>query len=248
MPPLQPSALTLLRVRFGAVDDVPGSGDCEARVADWGQPALLVSSFAYVIVGLLLLGWGLRRSDVSRPLLSLFAAGLVLTGLGSADYHGPVLGPEPLLHDGGLALALLIALAIDLVALGMGVRPVAAGVVGLGVVGLIAMLIVPGASPALAAVLAPGLVLVEVLIYRRGLRRFSWEFFTMIGVLAVGAVVFALSRTGGPLCDPSSLLQGHAGWHLATAVALGLWGVTALIPTRSPMAETQPRVDVRIGP
>jgi len=47
-------------------------------------------------------------------------------------------------------------------------------------------------------------------------------------LLVSGAVVFALSRTGGPLCRPESLLQGHALWHLATAGALAAWGISAL--------------------
>ena len=38
------------------------------------------------------------------------------------------------------------------------------------------------------------------------------------------AAAFALwipSRTGGPLCDPDSLLQGHAAWHLLSAATTG---------------------------
>lgn len=33
----------------------------------------------------------------------------------------------------------------------------------------------------------------------------------------------ALSRTGAPLCQPSSLLQGHAAWHVLTAIAVASW-------------------------
>lgn len=46
--------------------------------------------------------------------------------------------------------------------------------------------------------------------------------------LAVAALAFAIafgiwlpSRTGGPWCNPESLLQGHAAWHLLSAVAVG---------------------------
>jgi hypothetical protein len=42
--------------------------------------------------------------------------------------------------------------------------------------------------------------------------------------LAVGAVSYALGRTGSPLCSPDSLLQPHAAWHVAAAVAAGAWG------------------------
>jgi hypothetical protein len=41
--------------------------------------------------------------------------------------------------------------------------------------------------------------------------------------LAVGAAVNVLSRTGAPLCRPDSLAQGHAVWHVLTAVGAGLW-------------------------
>ncbi|MEI2620306.1 MAG: hypothetical protein V9G09_06160 [Candidatus Nanopelagicales bacterium] len=88
---------------------------------------------------------------------------------------------------------------------------------------------VPAISPALAGIAAVGLVVAEVSVYRRGLRPLtpcpvgsSWP------ACILGAVAFALSRTGGPLCDPDSWFQGHGVWHVLTAVALGLWAVTAL--------------------
>jgi len=46
--------------------------------------------------------------------------------------------------------------------------------------------------------------------------------------LAVAALTFVVafaiwraSHTGGPLCDPHSLLQGHAVWHVLTAASAG---------------------------
>jgi hypothetical protein len=41
--------------------------------------------------------------------------------------------------------------------------------------------------------------------------------------LTAGAAVNVLTRTGAPLCDPESLVQGHAAWHVLTAVAVGAW-------------------------
>ncbi len=38
-------------------------------------------------------------------------------------------------------------------------------------------------------------------------------------VFVAGGVVWALSRTGGPLCAPESILQGHALWHVLAAVS-----------------------------
>ncbi len=36
-------------------------------------------------------------------------------------------------------------------------------------------------------------------------------------------VVNLFTRTGAPLCRPGSLLQGHAAWHILTALAIALW-------------------------
>lgn len=42
------------------------------------------------------------------------------------------------------------------------------------------------------------------------------------GVFGTGAMVWFFSRSDGPLCDPGSLLQGHAVWHGLAAVAFWL--------------------------
>jgi hypothetical protein len=40
--------------------------------------------------------------------------------------------------------------------------------------------------------------------------------------LLVAFVVWSLGKDGGPLCDPQSLLQPHAVWHLLDALAAWL--------------------------
>jgi hypothetical protein len=47
---------------------------------------------------------------------------------------------------------------------------------------------------------------------------------------AAGAACWGAGRTTGPWCDPDSLLQPHAAWHLLSAVALGAWGLAVLDP------------------
>mgnify|MGYP002623716212 FL=1 len=45
----------------------------------------------------------------------------------------------------------------------------------------------------------------------------------LLGGVALFLIAFSIwlpSRTGGPLCDPHSLLQGHAIWHLLNAAAM----------------------------
>jgi len=48
-------------------------------------------------------------------------------------------------------------------------------------------------------------------------RRYLW---TTLALFFVALAVWVPSQTGGPLCDPHSLLQGHALWHVLTATAV----------------------------
>ena len=72
-------------------------------------------------------------------------------------------------------------------------------------------------------------------VARRG-RRSGWSprrrvaYRVALAATAAGAACGWLGRTGGPLCDPDSLLQGHAAWHLLTAISLAAWARAALEP------------------
>jgi hypothetical protein len=52
-----------------------------------------------------------------------------------------------------------------------------------------------------------------------------------LAAAAAGAVCWWAGRTESPWCDPDSLLQGHAAWHLLAAVALAAWAVAVLDPS-----------------
>jgi hypothetical protein len=69
--------------------------------------------------------------------------------------------------------------------------------------------------------------------WRRGFRR------PPAVALVAGATAMAaniLTRTGAPLCRPDSLLQGHAAWHVLTAIALAAW----LAPPAKPRPPRRP--------
>lgn len=70
-----------------------------------------------------------------------------------------------------------------------------------------------------------------------------------IGLLAGARVIWASSRTGGPWCDPSSLLQGHAAWHILAAI--GCWMVldrrVGLNGRSAPQARPPARSEARPG-
>ena len=49
-----------------------------------------------------------------------------------------------------------------------------------------------------------------------------------LAATAAGAACWWLGRTASPWCDPDSLLQAHAAWHLLGAAALACWSLAAL--------------------
>jgi hypothetical protein len=58
-------------------------------------------------------------------------------------------------------------------------------------------------------------------------RRRAW-YRAALAAAAAGAACWWLGRTASPWCDPDSLLQGHAAWHLLGAAALACWAAATL--------------------
>ena len=153
------------------------------------------------------------------------------------------------LHDGLIAQPVNTASALALVAVGAwlagrglraGARParpasvafgVAVAAAGIGSVDYHG----PG-SPAARLLHDGGLYAVVGLVaWREVARRARRErlvnraaYRAALAVTAAGLACWWAGRTGGPLCDPDSPLQGHAVWHLLSAAALALWAEAAL--------------------
>ncbi len=160
-----------------------------------GQPVNSLSSLAFVVVGL-----GIMRS---RPILGGAACAV---GIGSFLFHGPMPDWAQWVHD--------VSLAVLIVALVWETRPllvaVVATVLGAGFAAW------PGMAVAATAALAAAAVVTLILLER--------SFPTLpITLFIAGAILTALSRTGGPLCSPDSLAQGHAAWHGLGAAAVWTW-------------------------
>lgn len=179
-------------------------GDCEQAAAGWLlQPVNAVSSLAFVVAAIVV---AVRTGQRWLP------AALAATGIGSFLFHGPVPPGSEWAHDVSLAWLLAVAGAAGtrwerrvgwttLVAFGVAfaVLPVVADPVA--------------ATTAVAAIAA-------ILWRDRSARTLA-----ALALLGTGAVVGRLSATGALWCQPESLLQGHAFWHLAAATAVTFWAL-----------------------
>ena len=231
---------------------LPGVSDCERLAAGaLAQPVNTYSSIAYVVVGVAVLGLA-RPPGRWRTPSSILAACLVATGVGSVAYHGPQPANAELMHDLPIVALLTLMAVHDAHLLRPRLpRPVATWTcLTLIVTG--ASVIAPVAASLAADLLVVVIVAAEILIHRRRLRpraraaQRRW-LATMAVVLSVAGASFALGRTGSPICDPDSLLQPHALWHVASAVAFGVWWRLALtadpLPDQAEGPGTRPHLD-----
>lgn len=166
-----------------------------------GQPVNALTSLALVAVGLLLAA---RDRWV--------AAALVATGVGSFLFHGPLAPGGEWIHDVTLAWLVLI---VGLRSRGWAQR---FGAMGLAAIGLVFLL-----APAIAEPLTVALVTVTLWFLLSDGRRL--DTFGPVTLLGASALVGRLGATGGPLCDPDSLVQTHGLWHIGAAAAVGWWAI-----------------------
>lgn len=203
-------------------------GLCELYSNDgfWGQPANSVTSLAFVVSGVAILAG--RRGGHGRVPYALLVIGV---GAGSLIQHGPNPDWQAFAHDLPLA-GVLAFVAVDaaadltgrklspawwLVPTAMMVPVVAAG---------------PTASTAAQSALA--VVAIGLNLYRARVRpRLRRRLLTSLAILGVGGLIGTLGdRTS--LCRPESLLQGHAVWHILSA--LSLWRLAPAIGSRAERA------------
>ena len=174
--------------------------DCEAiGLGLLGQPVNALSSLALVVAGILVL-------DRDRWV----AAGLAATGLGSFLFHGPLAPGGEWIHDVTLAWLILV---VGMRSRGWERR--------FGAIGLAAIAPAFYVAPSVADPLTAALVVVTLFSLVSDSRRFAT--LGPIALLAVSAIVGRLGSTGGPWCNPESLLQTHALWHIGAAVAVAWW-------------------------
>jgi hypothetical protein len=218
-----------------ALDQI-GETDCEAIGDGWlAQPANTISSGAYIVFGLWIIVRALRNRGDETAIQMTYGVALAGVGIGSILFHGPMPPGARLVHDLTIASVFVLIAARAVGTLrqwntGSVIGLFAAATAAIGVV----MAVSPNAGIALSAIVGVSALGLEAHLYGTGRREpFSSGFATwlaaILALLLAGLLINVLGRTGGPLCDPDSLMQGHAAWHILTAAGFGLYGYRAFL-------------------
>lgn len=212
-----------------------GANFCEAaRDGLIKQPANTLSNLGFVIAGLAAAFYLDRRwSDIAHArLLAPFPALIALLGPGSMAMHATQSSLGGRFDVGSMYLVAGFAAAYGMTRLlGRGVPTLAMLFVILVVTAeILGASDIPAPLVDTAGNLAfAGLLLIAVALEAAIQRRLShptswWWALVAVGAMVVAFVIWSLSHSGGPLCHPDSLLQGHAVWHVLCAVsAYGLF-------------------------
>ncbi len=208
------------------------AGDCE-RIVDGilNQPVNAISSLAFVTAGVVVSVRARRVHSTGEP-IGWIAGVLILTGFGSAAFHGFGGRVAIWVHDASLAGLLALLVSIEVFrrtrrrwdATSWWVTWAGIATVTWFFPSTTSTITAGEAVAALLLILAPARwshpdsSAAKEIDRRRAL-------LLPIALVATGFIVFQLSRTGGPLCDPDSLLQGHAVWHLLAGTGLAVYGV-----------------------
>lgn len=233
------TGLLVLAVGAGWLGPDAGRGEefCEAARSGWvKQPANTLSNAGFVLAGLLV-AWRAGRSDLLGDVLprlpglaTTYACAVVLLGPASAAMHATQSAAGGRLDLLSMYLVASFAAAYALTRwVGQG-RLFFAQLLGLLVAGCELVGLYPGEVPVVgyAGNLAfAALLLVAVVVELRlrlragpGTGRPRTDLRWGVGALGVILVAFAIwNLTRSLWCDPDSLLQGHAAWHLLCAVS-----------------------------
>ncbi len=212
----------------------PGTSvDCTATLCfcetpsdgPWRQPANTWSNLAPLLISLAV------AADAARRRLTVlgfaFPAMLVFQGLGAMFFHASLKSWAGAIDASSMFTIVGLLLSINLLRAGRVTR---AGLVGLWLALVAAGLALGWVAPEVVSPVMFLLVIAvlgsEVWLARHGRTPFPTWFRVGIWVFLAGvAVWFGSAIEGAPLCRPDSLWQGHALWHVTSAVAIGLFWV-----------------------
>ena len=208
-----------------------GAADCEALGSGWlVQPINAWSSLAFTVVGVVLVVSASHVSPRERTLRIPFGVLMTVTGVGSFLYHGPQPAAAGFVHDISF-LAMLWFLIIMNPASPYGVSRQAAWFALGGATVAASVIVIAGPSSAnvLTGISIVALLASDVLMHRIGGINGRW-YAAAVLLFASSLVVNLLGRSGAATCDPESVIQFHALWHMLSAAALGDYFVATIVP------------------
>ncbi len=211
---------------------MPANCFCEAvHNGTIAQPANTWSSFAFVLVGLLVIRQScedvrrLRSSVMTRrrayPVL--YGIALILIGLGSAFYHASLTFAGQFFDVMGMYLLACFILLYNVSRLkALNAKTFVLAYLSLNLVLAYVLLEFPALRRYIFGAIVVAALLPEYRVRKQKRPQINGFFLQAAWwTLIVASIIWTLDITK-ILCNPNSWLQGHALWHLLGALAAGL--------------------------
>lgn len=208
---------------------------CEAPRAGWArQPANTWSCLAGVFVGLAIAAHSStsRRSGRADRTANRMQAGgfypglyaciVVYSGIGAAFFHASLTDWGGKLDMVSMILSFGFWLTYNVSRVfGLTKTQFLASFIGLAAVLLVPRVVFNVLGFGIFAGLVSAVLLSEILVARSRLRIQRLWLWVSLGLYVPALGVWWLSLSGHWLCEPASLFQGHALWHVITALSPG---------------------------
>lgn len=223
----------MLVERIGRFLTELGETDCEELGSGLlAQPVNAISSLSYVVVGVVI-AVSAVRSGRERTNSLVFAGCLAAVGIGSVAFHGPQTSGSQVMHDLPILITALFILTHDLSVVRPRPRHQLWSFAAASVVATVISIVNPAVAPPLTGVVVAAVVIVEFVIFRRGLRPIDARrerriYVAVAAVAAVAGASWLLGRSNSPVCDPDSVVQLHGLWHVVSSGIFWLWWWLAL--------------------
>jgi Ceramidase len=194
------------------------------------QPIGTWSNLAFVLVGLLILEDALRPASTRSNLLAqrraygiVYAVAVMLIGLGSWFYHASLTFVGQWFDVMGMYLLGTFMVLYNVARLRpLSNRAFAVSYVVFTIALGFSLIVVPELRRYLFGILLVVTIVLEVVIRRRRTTPIRTGYFiAALSIYALAQIIWALDLNH-IVCDPGSVLQGHAVWHVLTALSAGL--------------------------
>jgi len=210
---------------------LPDACFCEAIGTGFiRQPIDTWSNLAFVLVGLLILEDVLRPSSIRSNLLArrrvyviVYAVAVILIGLGSWFYHASLTFVGQWFDVMGMYLLGTFMVLYNVARLRpLGSRNFAVSYVLFNLALGFSLIVVPELRRYLFGLLLVVTIALEVVIHRQRETQIRTIYF-IAALLSYGlAQIIWTLDLNHIVCDPDGVLQGHAVWHVLTALSAGL--------------------------